>query len=128
MFYDLQYLKQAYQPSLLLNTTLLLEAICVEGLLNWNIIDWMASKHLSSSNLHQFKNISKDHFWYLVMPTVWNTEAMAMKLFLDNILLLEVYCFEGFSNRHKMMEWWTTIQTSATSSDFKISANTTKDC
>ena len=26
---------------------------------------------------------------------------MAVKLFLDNILLLEVYIFEGFSNQHK---------------------------
>ena len=28
-------------------------------------------------------------------------EAMAVELFLDNILLLEVYSFEGVSNWHK---------------------------
>ena len=26
---------------------------------------------------------------------------MALKLFLDSILLLKVYCLEGFSNQHK---------------------------
>ena len=77
-----------------LQATLLLKASCLEGLLNWNKIDWMASKH-------QFKSIGKDHFWYLVMPNGQNTEAMAVKLFLDHILLLEVYKFEGFSNWHK---------------------------
>ena len=35
------------------------------------------------------------------MPTGHNIKAMAVKLFLDNILLLEVYSFEGFLNRHK---------------------------
>ena len=35
------------------------------------------------------------------MPTGYNIEAMAVKLFLDNILLPEVYSFEGFLNRHK---------------------------
>ena len=35
------------------------------------------------------------------MPTGYNTEAMAVKLFIDNILLLEVYTFEGLSNRYK---------------------------
>ena len=39
-----------------------------EGLLNWNKIGWMVSKHLSSFNMHQFKNITEDHFSYLVMP------------------------------------------------------------
>ena len=28
-------------------------------------------------------------------------EGMAVKLFLDNILLPDVYSFEGFVNRHK---------------------------
>ena len=31
-------------------------------------------------------------------------EAMAVKLFLDNILLPDVYSFEGFVNRHKNNE------------------------
>ena len=43
-------------------TTLLLNASHLEGLLNWIKIDWMASKYLSSCNLHQFKSISKDIF------------------------------------------------------------------
>ena len=64
-----------------LHTTLSLEASCYEELLNWNKIDWMVSKHLSSYNLHQFKSIGKDHFWYLVVPTRQNTGAMAVKLF-----------------------------------------------
>ena len=46
---------------------------------------------------------------------------MAVKLFLGNVFLLEVYRFEGFSNQHKVMEWWTIIQIAVTSSDFKIS-------
>ena len=35
------------------------------------------------------------------MPTGYNIEAMAVKFFLDNILLPEVYSFKGFLNRHK---------------------------
>ena len=35
------------------------------------------------------------------MPTGLNIEAMAVKPFLDNILLLDIYNFEGFLNRHK---------------------------
>ena len=31
-------------------------------------------------------------------------EGMAVKLFLDNILLPDVYSFEGFVNRHKSDE------------------------
>ena len=31
-------------------------------------------------------------------------EGMAVKLFLDNILLPDVYSFEGFSNRNKTDE------------------------
>ena len=52
---------------------------------------------------------------------------MVMKLFLDNIFLLEVYSFKGLSNWHKMMEWWTIIQIAVTGSDLKKSANTAKD-
>ena len=35
------------------------------------------------------------------MPTGYSTEAMAVKLFLDHILLLNIYSFKGFSNRLK---------------------------
>ena len=65
---------------------------------------------------------ASDHFWYLVMPTRYNTKAMAVKLFLDNILLLDVYSFEGFSNRHKndgMVNNNNIIQMAVTSSNFK---------
>ena len=53
---------------------------------------------------------------------------MAVKLFLDNIPLLEVYIFKGFLNWHKMMKWQTIIQIAVTSSDFKKSPNIGKDC
>ena len=53
---------------------------------------------------------------------------MAVKVSLDNILLLEVYNFEGFSNWYKIMEWWTIIQIAVTSSNFKKSANIAEDC
>ena len=33
------------------------------------------------------------------MPTGWNIEAMAVKPFLDNILLLDICGFEEFLNR-----------------------------
>ena len=62
------------------------------------------------------------------MPTGQNSEAMAVKLFLDHILLLEVYSFEEFSNRHKNDGMVNNNSNSVTSSDFKKSANTTKDC
>ena len=35
------------------------------------------------------------------MPTGLNIEGTVVKLFLDNILLLEIYNVEGFLNRHK---------------------------
>ena len=50
---------------------------------------------------------------------------MAVKLFLDNILLLEVYTFEGFSNRHKTDGM---VKIAVTISNFKKSANIAKDC
>ena len=53
---------------------------------------------------------------------------MAVKLFLDHILLLEVYNFEGFSNRHKNDGMVNNYSKAVTSSDFKTSANTAKDC
>ena len=36
------------------------------------------------------------------MPTGLNTEAMAMKFFLDTILLLYIYCFKGYLSRYKI--------------------------
>ena len=38
------------------------------------------------------------------MPTGENINAMAMKLFLDTILLLHMYSFEEFLNRSKFDE------------------------
>ena len=35
------------------------------------------------------------------MPTGYNIKAMVVELFLHNILLLEVYSFEGFLKWHK---------------------------
>ena len=35
------------------------------------------------------------------MPTGYNVKAMVVELFLHNILLLEVYSFEGFLKWHK---------------------------
>ena len=52
---------------------------------------------------------------------------MAVKLFLDNILLLDVYSLKDFQISIKMMEWWTIIQIAVTSSDFEKSTNTAKD-
>ena len=56
---------------------------------------------------------------------------MAVKLFLDNILLLEVYSFEGVSNRLKnngMVNSNSVTQITVTNSNFKKSTNTAKDC
>ena len=44
------------------DTTLLSKALYVKELLNRNEIDLMVSKHLSSCNLHQFKNFSENQF------------------------------------------------------------------
>ena len=52
---------------------------------------------------------------------------MAAKLFLDNILLLEVYSFEGLLNQHKNHGMVNNYSIAVTSSDFKISTNTAKD-
>ena len=38
------------------------------------------------------------------MPTGQNTDAMAMKLFLDTILLLHIYGFEGYLSQYKIDE------------------------
>ena len=53
---------------------------------------------------------------------------MAVKLFLDNILLLENYSFKGFSNRHKSDGMANNCLNTVTSSDLKKFANTAKDC
>ena len=46
---------------------------------------------------------------------------MAMKLFLDHILLLKKYSFKGFSNWFKNDGMVKVLQTAVTSSDFKKS-------
>ena len=52
--------------------------------------------------MHQFKILPKIIFdIYSCLPDKIHTEAMAVKLFLDSILLLEVYSFQEFSNRYK---------------------------
>ena len=53
---------------------------------------------------------------------------MAVKLFLDHIVLLDVYSFEGFSNRHKNDGMVNNNSNSVTSSDSKKSGNTAEDC
>ena len=79
----------------------------------------MVSKHLSSCNLHQFKNVTEDLSSCLVMHTRQNTKAMASKLFLDNILLLEMYSFKGFSNRYKNDGMVSNIQIAVITGNFK---------
>ena len=54
---------------------------------------------------------------------------MAVKLFLHNIHLLDIYSFEGFLNRHKNDEMVNNYSNSCNySSDFKKSPNIAKDC
>ena len=55
---------------------------------------------------------------------------MAVKLFLDNILLLDIYIFEGFLKQHKNDEMVNNYSNSCnySSSDFKNSPNIAKDC
>ena len=53
------------------------------------------------------------------MRTGQNTEAMAAKLLLDNILLLEMYSFKGFSNWYKNDGMVSNIQIAVITSDFK---------
>ena len=53
---------------------------------------------------------------------------MAMKLFLDTILLLHIYGFVGYLNRYKIDEMVNNIQIAVNSSDFKkICANIAKN-
>ena len=63
----------------------------------------MASKHLSGHNLYQFKSIDKDHLFSYAYQI--KTEVMAVKLFLGNILLLQVCSFKGFQINIKMIQW-----------------------
>ena len=46
---------------------------------------------------------------------------MAMKLFLDTILLLHMYGFEGYLNRYKIDEMVNNLRMAVNSSDFKKS-------
>ena len=53
---------------------------------------------------------------------------MAMKSFLDTILLLHIYGFEGYLNRYKIDEMVNNLRIAVNSSDFKnICANIAKD-
>ena len=53
---------------------------------------------------------------------------MAMKFFLDTILLLHIYGFEGYLNRYKIDEMMNNLQICVNSSKFKkICANIAKD-
>ena len=54
--------------------------------------------------MHQFKIIANDRFRFLVTPTGSNTDAMAMKFFLDTILLSYIYSFEGYLSQYKIDE------------------------
>ena len=53
---------------------------------------------------------------------------MAMKFFLDTILLLHIYGFEGYFNRYKIDEMVNNLRIAINSSDFKkICGNIAKD-
>ena len=53
---------------------------------------------------------------------------MAMKFFLDNILLLHIYGFEGYFNQYKNDEMVNDLRIAVNSSNFKkICANIAKD-
>ena len=53
---------------------------------------------------------------------------MAMKFFLDTILLLHIYSFEGYFNPYKIDEIVNDLRIAVNSSDFKkICANIAKD-
>ena len=83
-------------------------------------IDRIVSNRLSSCNTYaSIKNIANYHFGFLVTPTGYNTNAMAMKLFLDTILLLYIYGFEGYSSRYKIDEMVNNLQIAVNNSDFK---------
>ena len=62
------------------------------------------------------------------MPTGYNTDAMAMKFFLDIILLLHVYSFEGYLSWYKIDEMVHNLRIAVNSNDVKtISASIAKD-
>ena len=53
---------------------------------------------------------------------------MAMKFFLDTILLLHIYGFEGYLNQYKIDEMVNNLRIAVHSSDFKkFCANIAKD-
>ena len=53
--------------------------------------------------MHGFNNIIKDRFRFLVTPTGYTTNAMAMNVIQTlAILLLKVYNFEGFLSWYKI--------------------------
>ena len=52
---------------------------------------------------------------------------MAMKPFLDTILLLHIYAFEGYLSWYKIDEMVNNLRIAVNSSDFKKSANIAKD-
>ena len=76
---------------------------CFEGFSNWNTTYLLNVEQtfeyvaLICINLRIFLKIN------LIQSCLLDKifKAMAGKLFLDNILLLDVYSFEGFLNRHK---------------------------
>ena len=82
-------------------------------------IDRIVSNLLSSCNTHQFKIIANNCFQFLIMPTGLNTDAMAMKFFLDTILLLYIYRFEGYLSRYKIDKMVNNLRIAINSSDFK---------
>ena len=48
--------------------------------------------------------ISQFFSQFVIAPTGCIINAMDLKIFLNNIMLLKVDCFEGFSNRSKVDE------------------------
>ena len=69
--------------------------------------------------MHQFKIIANNCFQFLIMPAGLNTDAMAMKFFLDTILLLYIYHFEGYLSRYKIDMMVNNFRIAVNSSDFK---------
>ena len=59
----------------------LLKSSQLERFVNQVNIDRIVSNHLSSCHSHQFNIITNDHFGFLVTPTGYNPDAMAMKFF-----------------------------------------------
>ena len=62
----------------------------------WWVIIWVVVIHIN------LKNIAKDNFGFLVMPTGLTTAAKAMKFSPDTTLLLKFYNFEGYLSQYKI--------------------------